>query len=146
MAWLDRLIDEKIKAAQERGAFDRLAGAGKPLQLDDESGGEDWLANHILREAGALPEWLQLRKEIYEERPRVIAALREYQAYERSLDTSLPGHRAILARLEERYRKLAAELNAKIDLHNVRCPSIAHELPRQPEDYIARLRRRRTQP
>ena len=41
--WWDRIIDDKIKTAQDNGAFDNLPWNGKPLTDDGEPAGEDWL-------------------------------------------------------------------------------------------------------
>ncbi len=140
MWWWDRVIDEKIKTAEERGAFRNLAGAGEPLKDDGEQAGEDWLANHMLRQAGVLPDWLQLRKEIHLERPGVLEALHEYERERQRLNPMDPRHAAILARLEERYAEKATEINKRIDEHNLRCPSILLEIPRFQEDLIRRRR------
>jgi hypothetical protein len=142
MWWWDRLIEERIKAAQEQGHFSNLPGQGRPLPRDDEASSEYWAAHRVLRKNGLLPEWLQLRKEIWEERKVVRAALDEYRAAAARLDPNDPGHAAILRRLERRYMELARQINLKIDLHNIRCPSMAHELVRFPEDLIARERAR----
>lgn len=60
-------IDQQIAAATERGAFDNLPGAGKPLPRgsgDDQA----WLREYLRREGVAaeelLPTPLKLRKEI----------------------------------------------------------------------------------
>lgn len=140
MWWWDRLIEDKIQTAIDEGAFDRLPGYGKKLADDLEPAGEDWLANHLLHQNGVLPTWLQLRKEIYEGRPAVVAALREYEEAARRLDSSMRGDFAILMRLEERYVAIAREINKRIDEHNIRCPSIFLELPRFQEDIISRRR------
>ena len=59
-------IDQQISAAEERGAFDNLPGAGKPLPRG-ETGGDAWLRNYLAREGVAadelLPTPLKLRKE-----------------------------------------------------------------------------------
>ncbi len=66
MDWLERLAEEKIREAMERGEFDDLPLAGKPLDL--ESNGlvpEDLrLAYKLLKDAGYLPPEMELRKEI----------------------------------------------------------------------------------
>ena len=62
-------IDQQINEAAERGAFDNLPGAGKPLpnrgQADD---GQAWLRDYLRREGVSaeelLPVPLRLRKEI----------------------------------------------------------------------------------
>jgi len=66
MLLIDRLAEENILAAARRGEFDDLAGAGKPLQLDDDSAVPEELrvAYRLLRNAGCLPPEQQMRSEI----------------------------------------------------------------------------------
>lgn len=61
-----KIIEEKIKEAQERGEFDNLPGSGKPLDLEDESRiPEDLRLSHkVLKNANCLPPELELRNEI----------------------------------------------------------------------------------
>lgn len=143
MFWLDRLVEERIREAQERGAFQHLPGAGRPLPKDEDPGSDSWAAHRLLKKHGLLPDWLQLRKEIYVEREIVRRAWEEYWQAVEELDPTDEAHRAIVRRLAWRYRELARALNKKIDQHNLRCPSMAHELVRFPEDMIEREWRRR---
>ena len=60
-------VDRQIREAQERGEFDDLPGAGKPLDLSD-SGDPDWWVKRMAKRekldfSGALPGALGLRKE-----------------------------------------------------------------------------------
>jgi len=63
-------IDQQIIQAAERGAFDDLPGAGKPIprRRQDETGTEAWLRQYLRREGlsgeDLLPTPLRLRKEI----------------------------------------------------------------------------------
>jgi hypothetical protein len=59
-------FEAQIRQAQERGDFDNLPGAGKPLPGAGEQYDEDWwLKQWIKREeiAGVLPASLMLRKD-----------------------------------------------------------------------------------
>jgi Domain of unknown function (DUF1992) len=61
-------IDQQINEAMERGAFDNLAGAGKPLpRRGEEDAGQAWLREYVRREGISseelLPTPLRLRKE-----------------------------------------------------------------------------------
>src|SRR6516162_2886624 len=61
-------IDQQISEAEERGAFDDLPGAGRPLPNRPEDGdGLAWVRNWMRREgvspAVMLPEPLKLRRE-----------------------------------------------------------------------------------
>lgn len=52
------LINQRIRAAQEDGAFDDLEGAGKPLPAEDDP--ENALLNRLIRQNGAVPEFVTL--------------------------------------------------------------------------------------
>ena len=61
-------VDQQVADAEQRGVFDDLPGAGKPLDLSDDGGFTDkWLRDYIRREGAsfedALPLPLRLRKE-----------------------------------------------------------------------------------
>jgi hypothetical protein len=89
-------IDQQIAAAQERGAFDDLPGAGKPLPksaLSDD--GQAWVRDWARREGVStedmLPTPLKLGKEL-ERLPETVTALGS----------------------EDEVREVAAELNRRI--------------------------------
>ncbi len=70
------MVERQIRQAQERGAFDNLPGAGRPLR--DLGGPHDenwWLRQYLLREgvsgAAFLPPALALRKEV-EDLPELV--------------------------------------------------------------------------
>ena len=62
----DKIAEERIREAIERGEFDDLPGKGKPLNLEDDSHlpPDLRLAYKILKNADCLPPELELRKEI----------------------------------------------------------------------------------
>lgn len=66
MDFLERIAEEKIKEAIERGELDHLPGMGKPLKLEDLSRvPEELRAGYILlKNAGILPEEIELKKEL----------------------------------------------------------------------------------
>lgn len=61
-----RIVEQRIKEAQERGEFDNLPGHGKPLDLEDDGHVPEDLriAYKILKNADCLPPELQEKKEI----------------------------------------------------------------------------------
>ena len=61
-----KIIEQRIKEANERGEFDDLPGQGEPLDLiDDSNVPEDLrLAYKILKNADCLPPELEAKKEI----------------------------------------------------------------------------------
>lgn len=65
--WLiDSIAETRIKEAIDKGEFDNLPGAGKPLQLDDDSLVPEELrsAYRLLKNAGYVPPEISLRREI----------------------------------------------------------------------------------
>jgi hypothetical protein len=62
----EKLIEARIKKAQEQGAFENLPGSGKPLPLEDDRHiPEDLrMAHKVLKNADCLPPEVQLRKDI----------------------------------------------------------------------------------
>ncbi len=88
-SWAER----QIREAMERGEFDNLPGAGKPLPDRDTSDPDWWVKGMLEREKlpMPLPPGLQLRKEI-QQLPQTLAELRT----------------------EEQVRELVTELNARI--------------------------------
>jgi hypothetical protein len=62
----ETIVEARIRDAIARGDFDDLAGKGRPLALEDLSAVPDDLrAGYLLlKNAGVLPEEMQLRKEM----------------------------------------------------------------------------------
>ena len=62
----DKLVEERIKNALKKGAFNNLPGSGKPLDLDEDSCvAEDLrLAYKILKNADFLPPEIEIKNEI----------------------------------------------------------------------------------
>jgi len=69
----ERLIEEKIKEAMDRGEFDNLPGKGKPIDLEDYfATPEDMRVGHsILKNSGFIPEEVQLFRDIESLRERL---------------------------------------------------------------------------
>ncbi|MGW0229868.1 DnaJ family domain-containing protein [Actinopolymorpha singaporensis] len=72
-------VDQQIREATERGEFDNLPGAGKPLTDLDKPYDEVWVMRHLHKEGHSgedlLPLPLQLRKEV-ERLPETVRKLR----------------------------------------------------------------------
>ena len=75
------VAERKIQEAIEEGVFDNLPGKGKPLQLDDDPFTPPHLrlANRILKNAGVLPDWMQLEKDIEAARSECSRMLAEME-------------------------------------------------------------------
>lgn len=91
-SWYESRVDRLIREAQERGEFDDLPGAGKPLPGFGEQYDEDWWIKDLVRRehiTGALPASLALRKEA-DDLMQTVARLRT-EASVRALVTDLNG-------------------------------------------------------
>jgi hypothetical protein len=76
---IDAMVDRQIRQAQERGVFDNLPGAGRPLRDLGSPRDENWWLREYLRREGVsgvpfLPPALALRKEA-EDLPEEVAKL-----------------------------------------------------------------------
>ena len=79
MGLFDRIVEARIREAQQEGVFDNLSGRGKPLDLEDDSSvPEDLrLTFKILRNSNCLPIEMELRKEFFNLRKLLNAAIDE---------------------------------------------------------------------
>jgi hypothetical protein len=71
------IVEQRIQDAQKEGLFDNLPGKGKPLNLDDDSSvPEDLrLTFKVLKNSNCLPIEMELRKEVYNLRQILNAAI-----------------------------------------------------------------------
>lgn len=102
---LEKLIEERIKEAIERGEFDDLAGKGKPLDLSAyfQTPEDLRLGYSILRSAGFLPEEARLLKEVEELRERLTRT--EDPTMRARLERQIADKQAQHAMLMERRRR-----------------------------------------
>ncbi|KAF4407217.1 MULTISPECIES: DUF1992 domain-containing protein [Streptomyces] len=120
----ESFVDKQIREAAERGAFENLPGAGKPLGGLDGPYDENWWIKQKLEREGVsvLPPSLALRKEA-----------------EDALEA------ASAASAEGEVRRIVAEINEKIH-EAIRVPPSGppHNLtPYDAEDVVRRWRERR---
>jgi DnaJ-like protein len=81
-------IDRQIREAQERGEFDNLPGAGKPIKGLDARRDDDWWAKSLIEREKLpmpLPPSLALRKEV-ENLPEQLAKQRTEQGARQQVD------------------------------------------------------------
>ncbi|SFM40511.1 DnaJ family domain-containing protein [Thermodesulforhabdus norvegica] len=62
----EKIAEERIREAMERGEFDNLPGKGKPIVLENDGhiAPELRIAYKILKNAGCLPPEMEIKKEI----------------------------------------------------------------------------------
>ena len=128
MDW-GEIVEQKIREAIARGEFDDLPGRGKPVRIEDYPfTPPEWrLAFKILADAGFVPDWIALDREIRErmERWRSLAG-----QFIRERDEALASDsiyvRQAAQRLWERRRdwliQEAEEINCLIELFNLKVP------------------------
>lgn len=97
-----KIAEQKIAEAIEEGLFDDLPGKGEPLNLDEDAHvpAHVRLANRILKNANVLPEWIELQKEIHNEREEVSRLwdrlAREYRLRRAQIE-GVPASHAVVA-------------------------------------------------
>lgn len=90
------LINARIRKAEAEGAFDNLEGAGKPLPRVDDP--ENEMINRILRENGAVPEFVSLSRELAKLREELRETADRTRRREIMQDMSMMDARIELAR------------------------------------------------
>lgn len=117
----EHYIDRLIREAQERGEFDNLPGAGKPIPGLDQPHDELWWVKQLLEreEISLAPSTLALRKRVEE----AIAGIRR-------------------ASSEAQVRRLVAELNEEIARANSRAATgpPTDIAPLDPDETVRRWR------
>ncbi len=124
LAWT-KLAEERIKDAIERGELDNLPGAGKPLELEDDSrlDPELRMAYKVLKNAGFTPPELDVRNEIVRAEEMLAQAPDEksrYQAMKRLnfLTMKLGTLRPQSALLDE--HRYAGKILDRLDKNNIK--------------------------
>jgi DnaJ-like protein len=142
-------VDLQVRRAMERGEFDNLPGAGKPIRGLGSTHDPDWWVKSLIereRITGVLPPALALRKEdaeldttldrettekgvrrvVADFNRRVVEARRQLQGgppvvtATRDEDAEVAAWRARLVERRERQRRLVEEQAAASDVHTAR--------------------------
>jgi len=117
------VAERKIQEAMDDGQFANLPGKGKPIRFEDDLSipAHQRMAAKILRNARALPEWIQTEKDIEREQPRA-AALRD-QGIPRLLRTvGQPGHTRQRALFRNEFKDAMDLVNTLILRYNAIAP------------------------
>jgi len=128
---LSKFIDSKIQRCIENGELDNLKGEGKPIDLEPGVNSEYWMANKILKNAGFVPEWIDLKKEIQKEMEELDEKLEDYQEYLKNLSErsdKTKGMKNIVnvyKRYKGEYFQAIEDLNTKIKKYNTVVPIIS---------------------
>ncbi len=150
----NRIVDQLIRDAQAEGKFDNLPGRGRPLKLDEtDENAETWAANHLLKNGGHRPAWLEEDLALQEALTRArtslqrtgtwrLATLRAAQAAPGDPDAQRQGAWAesewTLA--QARFRESLAQYNLRQRSLNLKVPLERFQRPViEAETEIARL-------
>lgn len=90
------LINTKIAEAEKDGAFDNLAGAGRPLPRVDDP--ENHLLNRVIRENGGEPEFVTLSRQLRQLRAELLETADRTRRSEIMKDLSMMEARIDIAR------------------------------------------------
>jgi len=126
-------VEEQIREAMERGEFDNLKGKGKPQNFDVYHGDPATeMANHILQNAGFVPDWLELEREIEREQKEAEEhILRSWRWREAIRGDAIEDPRwteAEWAKARALFEKRIKEINTKILTLNLQLPQpLAHK-------------------
>lgn len=84
MEFLDHVAEQRIQAALGSGEFENLPGAGRPLELDDDSliPAHLRMACRILKNAGMVPPEIETLRELHRLYARIDADVSEPALHE----------------------------------------------------------------
>lgn len=147
-------IDDALSKALNEGVLDNLPGAGKPLNLSEDSNipADQRLAYRILKANNMAPEWIEMGKVLEKKRRGLLAKIKKLVATEQSMMAKAeiapsPQRFALRQNAKDYFqaskRKLSRtkdEYNRMITDYNLKVPSgIEHRLYFSIEDEITRI-------
>src|SRR5947209_19006772 len=138
---IDEALDDIVRQVEESDELRHLYG--KPLDLGDDN--EEWMANHILKNAGYTHPILQRRHDLQTARQtveRIVDRLQERHDWLTRPDATITPEAAdafntARRQILEEYRDGLAQLNKKIRDYNLIAPDVMHELPLRPDQLVA---------
>ena len=140
------IAERAIQQAIEEGKFDQLQGAGQTLNLD-ETPFEDpamWAANHLLRNNGLSPAWVEerrlLEQDIQRARLTLSRAWQWVQVVSPDADRVHAGAKGRWQQALSLFRGQVEEINRRIRDNNLKVPAgISHLVCLVVEDEVRRI-------
>ncbi len=137
-------VEKQIREAMERGEFDHLPGAGKPLDLEENpfTPAEWRLAFKLLKDNAVAPEWIEQGQLIHQEFAALATWLEQQARWQRErlakakslAPDQMIAEREHLVKAREQtcqvYRQRAQALNKAIDTYNLQVPDVQLQVPR----------------
>lgn len=131
MSSTEDLVESQIEKARQRGDFDNLKGAGKPVNLEENpfEPAEMRMAYKILKDNDFAPYWIELGKEIDNDISKFWKEVEHFKQYTRIFYQDKHSQSA-----RERFEKKKAQfyyeqrlvlekVNKKILNYNLHCPT-----------------------
>lgn len=131
MSSTEDLVESQIEKARQRGDFDNLKGAGKPVILEENpfEPAEMRMAFKILKDNDFAPYWIELGKEIDNDLTRFWNEVEHFKQYT-SIFYQDKHHASALERYEKKkahfyfeQRQVLEKINKKILDYNLHCPT-----------------------
>ena len=124
------LVGGMYAKAVERGEFDNLEGAGKPLDLEENpyEPTDVRMLHKVLKDNGFAPYWIELKKEIDDLTAKLNKEVDFFTQYIRVVYSEQPSRRTIryFEKRKEYFfdqsRKRLVEISKKILDYNLHCP------------------------
>jgi hypothetical protein len=137
-----QIAEQAIRQAMEEGKFDRLPGAGQPLNLD-ENPYEDparWAANHLLRNNGFSPPWIEERRSLEWDIQRARLDLLRAWQWTQVISVDAAGGNAHWRRALGAFGEQVEALNRRLRDYNLKAPAgIPHLAHLVVEDEVRRV-------
>jgi DnaJ family protein C protein 28 len=132
MSSTEELVENQIQKARERGDFDNLEGAGKPLDLTENpyEPPEMRMVMRILKNNDFTPYWIQLGKDIDADTIRLWKEVEYFKKYSLITLVNQKQTAATVDRYEDKkalfyldIRKQFEKMKKKIVDYNLQCPT-----------------------
>ena len=131
MSSTEELVEEQIRKARERGDFDNLPGAGKPIDLSENpyEPPDMRMTLRILKNNDFTPFWIQLGKDIDADTAKLWQEVEEFKRY--SIKFAAEKHMALAINRYEKKKALfylekrreLEKIKNKILNFNLHCPT-----------------------
>jgi|GEM_PF-286976 hypothetical protein len=124
--WTSIVAERKIQEAIEAGEFENLEFAGKPLNLEENpyETFEQRVMSRALKNAKALPEWMQWEQDIRRE-VEALAPARERGLRAIRFAKNQPSRERAITRLQTDYSERLSSINTMLLKYNMSAPASA---------------------
>lgn len=130
MSGIEELVEERIRKAREKGAFDNLECHGKPIYMPDNpfEPPELRMGFKILKDAGYAPYWVELGKDIDAAKVNLTEHTERFKKFCDLASEHRDFHRRsrFIVRKEKFFaeqRELLNKINTMTDEFNLQCPT-----------------------